>query len=188
MSENPLDNIILQSGGVGVLHDEAVFDIVDTLVIARTLKANYKLAYGRFAMRTVLAIAPMFDRDLSKLFKLSDFDEFDNILGFEMLFGINAFKAESSAIVIRDFLNDIGLGEHPDSAKITYGLSDDEYTIYSNMLHLDEYWHDCIMDRVIFVVENGGGLWSVMKELNTTSISVAFSWYRSARWLLKELG
>lgn len=187
MSDNQIDKLILQSGGVGVLHDEAVFDIVETLVIARTLEVNYKLAYARFALRTVLAIAPIFDKNIDKLFTLSEFEEFDNILGFEMLFGINAFKDESSAITLRGFLRDVELGEHPDEAKITHGLKDDEFIVYSDMLHIYEYWHDCIMDRVIFVVENGGGLWSVMKELNTTSISIAWSWYKSARYVLKEL-
>ena len=187
MSDNQIDKLILQSGGVGVLHDEAVFDIVETLVIARTLEVNYKLAYARFALRTVLAIAPIFDKNIDKLLILSEFEEFDNLLGFAMLFGLNEFKDESSAITLREFLRDVELGEHPDEAKITHGLKDDEFIVYSNMLHIYEYWHDCIMDRVIFVVENGGGLWSVMKELNTTSITVAWSWYKSARYVLKEL-
>jgi hypothetical protein len=187
MSYNQFDQLILQSGGVGVLHDEAVFELIDNLEIAREMPIDIKLTYARFTLRTINAIIPLFDNNFGRLMDLSGFEDFNSVYGLQTIYGSGKFSHEVSPLILRKFLKDIQAGVHPETAQITHNLSDDEYFIYKEMLYLEEYWNDCIMDRVIFVVENGGGLLSVMRELGTNSLSVGYSWYKKAKIVLKEL-
>ena len=126
MSYNQFDQLILQSGGLGVLHDEAVFDLVENLEYARGLPIEIKLTYARFSLRTVNAIIPLFDTNFNRLMDLSGFEEFSNVKGMQVIYGSGNFQHEVSPLVLRKFLKDIGDGMHPETAKIEHKLSDDE--------------------------------------------------------------
>ena len=184
---NPIDKLLLQSGGVGILHDEAIFDLIENLEEARKMPKVFKMTYARFALRTINAVIPFLDTRVDLFMELCGFGDYEGIKGFEMLFCAGKYQNETNTTILRKFIHEIGSGTHPEKAKIIYKMSNDEFLIYSELLHLEEYWHDEIMDRVLFVIENKGSFFDVMKELNTKNLFVTWTWYRMAKKLINSI-
>jgi hypothetical protein len=188
----PVRDMLLRFAGSFPITDDGLFNTIEMLEETQNYPAPIAINAARFPMRVVGALLPdtdsipamtvamlcgqhhiMFDPRIDSVFRA--YGEWDH---------------ESSPQTIRRFIMDIAVGRHPEDAAEDYGLHQDELTFLEGLLHLEQGWHDGIMDRAIFAYENyrGLGRWvALSRELRTFRPDILLSWMRSARAVVKDL-
>jgi hypothetical protein len=188
----PVRDLLLRFAGSYPISDDGLFEIIDLLEECQQHPADIAINTARYPMRLVAALLP--DTDTLPGFTIATICGQEQIMTDPRLeSAIRCFgkwENEKPPVVLRRFLTDIHAGRHPYDAAAEYDLNADELYYLESILELEQHWHDQILTRAIFAVENyrGLGRWlALAHELGTWRPDVILSWRRAAKRVLKEL-
>jgi hypothetical protein len=97
------------------------------------------------------------------------------------------YSGECTPQNIRSFMIDVTYGTHPEKSAEKHNINDTDYMHLNNLLEIEEYWHENIMNRVLMVRVGFGKWFKVGKELKTWNPSIIWSWMREAKRIEKYL-
>jgi hypothetical protein len=185
----PVQDILLRYAGSFPISDDAVFNIIEQLEMARELPGHLCPQASRYAVRVICALLPELDRarpeDALTICGLDHLNKYG--IADKLVNGEGPWAGEIGPLRIRDLLLSVQAGEHPDDASARIQVSEQDLLHLNHLLSLPEYWHEEILTNVLAIRLAGGSWLQIARFLGTKRPGVIWSWIREAKRFERNL-
>lgn len=187
--EIPVSQVLIQYAGSFPISDDAIFNVLERLIDAKTMPINLAISSARYPMRVVNALLTELDSAGSDmtLRVCGQYDLLNQPLAHQAILAEGYWLGESNPITLRAFLIDVTIGVHPKDAAKKYKISETEMLHLDNLLELENHWYSTILERVLNIRASGGRWFAVARELCNYNPYVIWTWIRLAKRVEKEL-
>lgn len=184
----PVEKVLTQYAGSLPISDSGIYNVLIHLDESRELPINLSPNAVRYSLRIINALLPELDIAGAEATAMVCGQTYlaDNGIVHNLVNAQGEYSGECTPQQIRAYMIDITMGMHPIDSANRVGINEADYLHLENLLEMEQYWFESVLNRVLMVRVGFGKFWKVGRELRTANPVVIWTWMREARKAEKE--
>lgn len=185
----PIQDVLLSYADSLPISSDAIYNILNHIVDIQEYPASTAAHAGRYPIRIILAVLPELEKttpeSIAVVCGLPQINV--GMLAYQTINCDGKYSNEKPPHILRSFLIDITLGSHPEDSASRYHISDDEMTHLEYLLDLNQYWYECILERVVEARKRGFKYLNTARVLRNYNPFIIRSWAKEAKRFERQL-